>query len=147
MAAYTALCILDARRYTREHTIALTIQRHLLLPRPVTQTTAETAQLHVPSDVGGGGGFDTFALPGARTALVVGEVAGQGIHAATTLGQIRTATHCLAALDLESDELLERHTPNCRPASALTTCPEQPGPPSSPPSPPTAAATERPRRT
>ncbi|MEU9444188.1 SpoIIE family protein phosphatase [Streptomyces sp. NPDC048304] len=143
MAAYTALCIDNARRYTREHTIALTTQRHLLLPRPVTQTTAETAQLYVPSDVGGGGGFDTFALPGARAALVVGEVVGQGIHAATTLGQIRTATHSLAALDLEPDELLARLTPNCRPASAFTTCPEQSGPPS----PPAAAATERPRRT
>ncbi|MFD7438330.1 SpoIIE family protein phosphatase [Streptomyces sp. NPDC059861] len=108
VAAHTALCIDNARRYTREHIIALTIQRHLLLPRAVTRTTVETAHLHVPSEAGGGGGFDTFALSGARTALVVGEVAGQGIHAATTMGQIRTATHSLAALDLEPDELLAR---------------------------------------
>ncbi|MGJ5752364.1 PAS domain S-box-containing protein [Streptomyces puniciscabiei] len=108
VAAHTALCIDNARRYTREHTIALTIQRHLLLPHATTQTTVETAHLHVPSEVGGGSGFDTFALSGGRTALVVGEVAGQGIHAATTLGQIRTATHSLAALDLEPDELLAR---------------------------------------
>ncbi|MFF3920430.1 PP2C family protein-serine/threonine phosphatase [Streptomyces sp. NPDC001852] len=108
VAAHTALCIDNARRYTGEHTIALTIQRHLLLPQPATQTTVETAHLHVPSEVGGGGGFDTFALSGARTALVVGEVAGQGIHAATTMGQLRTATHSLAALDLEPDELLAR---------------------------------------
>ncbi|MDT0469245.1 SpoIIE family protein phosphatase [Streptomyces gibsoniae] len=108
VAAHTALCIDNARRYTREHTIALTIQRHVLLPRPATQTAVETARLQVPSEVGGGGGFDTFALPGARTALVVGEAAGQGIQAATTLGQIRTAIHSLAALDLEPDELLAR---------------------------------------
>ncbi|MGI5144079.1 MULTISPECIES: SpoIIE family protein phosphatase [unclassified Streptomyces] len=108
MAAYTALCIDNARRYTREHAIALTIQCHVLLPRPATQTTVETAHLHVPSEVGGGGGFDTFALPGARTALVVGEVAGQGILAATTLGQMRTVHHSLAALDLEPDELVAR---------------------------------------
>ncbi|MFJ1604544.1 SpoIIE family protein phosphatase [Streptomyces sp. NPDC088253] len=108
VAAHTALCIDNARRYTREHTIALTIQRHLLIPQPATRTTMETAHLHVPSEMGGGGGFDTFALSGARTALVVGEVAGQGIHAATTLGQIRTATRSLAALDLEPDELLAR---------------------------------------
>ncbi|GAA3135298.1 hypothetical protein GCM10017687_59550 [Streptomyces echinatus] len=57
---------------------------------------------------GGGGGFGTFALSGARTALVVGDVAGQGIYAATTLGQIQTAVHSLAALDLEPDELLAR---------------------------------------
>ncbi|MFF4441636.1 SpoIIE family protein phosphatase [Streptomyces sp. NPDC001621] len=108
VAAHTALCIDNARRYTREHTIALTIQRHLLLPQPATGTTVETAHLYVPSDVGGGGSFDTFALSGGRTALVVGEVAGQGIHAVTTMGQIRTATHSLAALGLEPDELLAR---------------------------------------
>ncbi|MFD0507659.1 PP2C family protein-serine/threonine phosphatase [Streptomyces chiangmaiensis] len=108
VAAHTALCIDNARRYTREHTIALTIQRHVLPPRFSTRTTVETAHMHVPSEVGGGGGFDTFALSGARTALLVGEVAGQGIHAATTLGQIRTAIHSLAALDLEPDELLAR---------------------------------------
>ncbi|MER6473073.1 SpoIIE family protein phosphatase [Streptomyces collinus] len=108
VAAHTALCIDNARRYTREHTIALTIQRHVLLPEAATRTTVETAHLLVPSESGGGGGFGTFALSGARTALVVGEVAGQGIHAATTLGQIQTATHSLAALDLEPDELLAR---------------------------------------
>ncbi|MDT0470102.1 SpoIIE family protein phosphatase [Streptomyces gibsoniae] len=108
VTAHTALCIDNARRYTREHTIATTIQRHLLLPRPATQTTVETAHLHVPSEAGGGGGFDTFALSGARTALVVGECASQGIQAATTMGQLRTAIHSLAALDLEPDELLAR---------------------------------------
>ncbi|MGW2937693.1 SpoIIE family protein phosphatase [Streptomyces sp. NPDC001156] len=108
VAARTALCIDNARRYTREHTIASTIQRHVLSPRAATRTTVETARLHVPSEVGGGGGYDAFALSGARTALVVGDVAGHGIHAATTLGQTRTAIHSLAALDLEPDELLAR---------------------------------------
>ncbi|MFD5536853.1 SpoIIE family protein phosphatase [Streptomyces sp. NPDC127079] len=108
VAAHTALCIDNARRYAREHAIALTVQRHLLLPHPDPRTTMETAHLHVPCEVGGGSGFDTFALSGARTALVVGEVAGRGIHAATTMGQIGTAARSLAALDLEPDELLAR---------------------------------------
>ncbi|MFI6352973.1 SpoIIE family protein phosphatase [Streptomyces sp. NPDC050743] len=108
IGAYSSLCIDNARRYTREHTIALTIQRRVLPPCPATQITVETAHLHVPSQLGGGSGFDTFALPGARTALVVGENKGQGIHAATALGQIRTASHALAALDLEPDELVAR---------------------------------------
>jgi anti-sigma regulatory factor (Ser/Thr protein kinase) len=39
---------------------------------------------------------------------VVGEVTGQGIHAATTMGQLRTVIHSLASLDLDADELLAR---------------------------------------
>ncbi|WP_322974019.1 SpoIIE family protein phosphatase [Actinacidiphila oryziradicis] len=108
LAAHTALCVDNARRYTREHTIAATIQRHLLPPCPSSQTAVETAHLYVPGNAGAGGWFDTFALPSARTALVVGDVAGQGIHTATTMGQLRTAIRTLAALDLEPDELLAR---------------------------------------
>ncbi|MFD4870151.1 PP2C family protein-serine/threonine phosphatase [Streptomyces sp. NPDC058412] len=47
-------------------------------------------------------------LPGARTALIVGEVTGHGILAAITTGLLRTAIHTLAALDLQPDELLAR---------------------------------------
>ncbi|MEU9214380.1 SpoIIE family protein phosphatase [Streptomyces sp. NPDC048415] len=108
LAAHTALSIDNARRYTREHTIASTVQRHLLPPSAAAQTAVETAHLHVQSEVGGGGWFDTFALSGARTALVVGTTTGQGIHAATTMGQLRTVIHSLATLDLEPDELLAR---------------------------------------
>ncbi|AOR29766.1 hypothetical protein BFF78_00470 [Streptomyces fodineus] len=71
--------------HPRTH-IAPTVQRHLLLHHPDTRTTVETAHRYVPTAVGGGSGFDTFALSGARTALVVGEVAGQGLLAATTMG-------------------------------------------------------------
>lgn len=108
LTAHTALCIENARRYTREHTVALTIQRHVLPPLPATPAGVESANMHVPSEVGGGSGYDTFALSGARTALAVGDVAGQGIHAAATMGQLRTAMRSLAALELEPDELLAR---------------------------------------
>ncbi|MER5525941.1 SpoIIE family protein phosphatase [Streptomyces sp. NPDC002677] len=108
VADYTALCINDARHYTREHTIATTIQRHLLPPWRPSDPTLETATLLVPGSQGAGGWVDIFALPNARTALVVGEVAGQGIHTATTMGQLRTAIHTLAALDVDPDELLAR---------------------------------------
>jgi PAS domain S-box-containing protein len=108
LAAHTALCIDNARRYTREHTIATTLQRRLLPPCPSSQSTVESAHLLVPGEQGGGGWFDTFALSSARTALVVGEVTGQGIQAATTMGQLRTVIHSLASLDLEADELLAR---------------------------------------
>ncbi|MFF2519814.1 SpoIIE family protein phosphatase [Streptomyces sp. NPDC058086] len=107
LAAHAALCIDNARRYTREYTIAATVQRHLLAPCRSAQTAVETAHLFVPGAQGSGGCSDTLALPGARTALVVGDVAGQGIHAAA-MGQLRTVVQTLAALDLEPGELLAR---------------------------------------
>ncbi|WP_406836002.1 SpoIIE family protein phosphatase [Streptomyces sp. AHU1] len=108
LAAHTALSLDNARRYTREHTIAAALQRHLLPPEPPSQTAMEFAPLHVPADAGAGTWYDAFGLPGARTALAIGEVSGSGIDAATTMGQLRTVIHSLAALDLDPDELLAR---------------------------------------
>ncbi|WP_203186470.1 SpoIIE family protein phosphatase [Streptomyces pratensis] len=107
IASRAALGIDNARRYVHEYTIASALQRRLLPQRPVPQPAVETDHLLLP---GGDAGnwFDTIALSGARTALVIGEVATGGIHAATTMGQLRTVVHTLATLDLEPDELLAR---------------------------------------
>ncbi|MFD8888850.1 SpoIIE family protein phosphatase [Streptomyces erythrochromogenes] len=106
-ADHAALCIDDARRYTREHAIAATVQRSLLPRRPLSRTALETEHLLLPTD-GVGQWYDTIALSGARTALVVGTVAGNGIHTATLMGQLRTVIHSLSAIDLQPDELLAR---------------------------------------
>ncbi|MFF1494454.1 SpoIIE family protein phosphatase [Streptomyces sp. NPDC058304] len=107
LADHTALCIDNARRYTREHTIAATVQRQLLPHRPASHTALETAYLLLPSD-SGVQWYDTVPLSGARTALVVGGVVGQGVHSAAVMGQLRTVVRSLAAFDLEPDELLAR---------------------------------------
>ncbi|MEV6994402.1 SpoIIE family protein phosphatase [Streptomyces sp. NPDC093228] len=108
VCAHAALCIENARRYTRERTIAATVKRKMLPQRPATPSTVETAHLHVPGMGGGGAWFDVIELAGARTALIVGDVAGRGMATATTMGQLRTALYSLAALDLEPDELMAR---------------------------------------
>lgn len=108
VCAHAALCIDNARRYTRERTIAATLQRRLLPQHPVTPGSLEVCHLHSPGPEGGGVWFDAISLPGARTALVVGDVAGRGITAAATMGQLRTALHSIAPLDLGPDELLAR---------------------------------------
>ena len=56
----------------------------------------------------GGDWFDVIALSGSRVGLVVGDVAGHGIHAAATMGRLRTAVRTLADIDLEPEELLTR---------------------------------------
>ncbi|MDQ0848025.1 hypothetical protein QFZ68_007788 [Streptomyces sp. V1I6] len=54
----------------------------------------------------GGDWFDVIPLPGARVSLVVGDVVGHGLHAAATMGRLRTAVHNFSALDLPPYELL-----------------------------------------
>ncbi|WP_323179433.1 SpoIIE family protein phosphatase [Streptomyces sp. NBC_00452] len=111
LASRTAVCVDNARRYTREHATALMLQRDLLpraLPRP---TGAEIAHRYVPAagPVGvGGDWYDVIPLSGARVGLIVGDVAGHGTGAAATMGRLRTTVAALAALDLAPDELLAR---------------------------------------
>src|SRR6202020_2468476 len=47
-------------------------------------------------------------LPGARVALVVGDVAGHGVRAAVTMGRLRTAIQTLAMLELPPPESLQQ---------------------------------------
>ncbi|MFE6758121.1 SpoIIE family protein phosphatase [Streptomyces sp. NPDC057684] len=107
VAARAAVCIDNARRYTREHAMAVTLQRSLL-PRGLPEQSAlEVAHRYLPAQAGvGGDWFDVIPLPGARVALVVGDVVGHGLHAAATMGRLRTAVHNFSALDLPPDELL-----------------------------------------
>jgi len=108
LATVVALSIDRARLYTREHTIAAAVQRRLLPARPCSQTGIETARAQVIGEAGGGGWCNAFTLACARTALVVGEISGQGIQAAATMAELRTVVRSLARLDLEPDELLAR---------------------------------------
>ncbi|MEU9591643.1 SpoIIE family protein phosphatase [Streptomyces sp. NPDC048219] len=109
IAAHAALGVDNARRYTREHRSAVTLQRRLL-PQAVTSTRVmEAAGAYVPASGGaeiGGDWFDAIELPSLRTALVVGDVTGHGLHATATMGRLRTAVQTLADLELTPDELL-----------------------------------------
>ncbi|MGV9314240.1 SpoIIE family protein phosphatase [Streptomyces sp. NPDC003691] len=113
LVARAAVSVDNARRYSREHTMAVTLQRSLL-PRGLPEQSAlETAFRYRPAQAGlgglggvGGDWFDIIALPGSRVALVVGDVVGHGLHAAATMGRLRTAVHNFSTLDLPPDELL-----------------------------------------
>jgi serine phosphatase RsbU (regulator of sigma subunit)/PAS domain-containing protein/anti-sigma regulatory factor (Ser/Thr protein kinase) len=104
-----AICLDNARRYTRERGVALTLQRAMLPRGSPVHAAAETATRYLPAEAGaevGGDWFDIIPLPGARLGLVVGDVVGHGIHAAATMGRLRTAVRTLADIDLPPDELL-----------------------------------------
>ncbi|MET8331316.1 SpoIIE family protein phosphatase [Streptomyces sp. NPDC005181] len=111
LATYAAVSIDNARRYTREHRMALALQQSLLPQARVVTTAGETAGIYLPCGTGAAGGlggdwFDVIPLSSARVALVVGDVVGHGVHAAAAMGRMRTAVRTLADLDLAPDELL-----------------------------------------
>ncbi|MGW1892351.1 SpoIIE family protein phosphatase [Streptomyces sp. NPDC002004] len=110
LASRAAIGIDNARWYQNARTIASTLQRGLLPGRPSQQRpgldiTAEYFPAGAAGDVGGDW-YDVIALAGDKTALVVGDVMGNGIEAAATMGQLRTATSTLAGLGLSPVEVL-----------------------------------------
>ncbi|WP_369273984.1 SpoIIE family protein phosphatase [Streptomyces sp. R11] len=107
LVARAAVSIDNARRYTREHALAVTLQRSLL-PRALPEQSAlDVGYRYIPAQSGvSGDWFDVIPLPGSRVALVVGDVVGHGLHAAATMGRLRTAVHNFSTLDLPPDELL-----------------------------------------
>ncbi|WP_309225902.1 SpoIIE family protein phosphatase [Streptomyces lunaelactis] len=109
LVARAAVSIDNARRYTREHAMAVTLQRSLLPQALPDQSAVDVAHYYQPAQSGvGGDWFDVIPLPGSRVALVVGDVVGHGLHAAATMGRLRTAVHNFSSLDLPPDELLAR---------------------------------------
>ncbi|NUS56750.1 MAG: SpoIIE family protein phosphatase [Streptomycetaceae bacterium] len=104
-----AVAIDNARRFTREHAAALALQRSLLPHALPKQPAVDVTSHYMPADPRAGVGgdwFDVIPLSGARVALVIGDVAGHGAHAAATMGRLRASVHTLADLDMAPDELL-----------------------------------------
>jgi hypothetical protein len=111
LVARASVCIDNARHFTRERATAVELQA-ALLPRAVPEVPGlELACRYVPAQATarvGGDWFDVIALPRDRCALAVGDVTGHDIRAAAVMGQLRTATHTLATLDLTPAETLTR---------------------------------------
>ncbi|HEY8480729.1 MAG TPA: SpoIIE family protein phosphatase [Spirillospora sp.] len=106
-----SIFIESARQYSRERATALTLQRSLLPTGLSAPSPVEVNHRYLPGSrliEVGGDWYEAIALPGARVALVVGDVAGHGVKAAVTMGQLRTAIHTLAGLELPPAEALDR---------------------------------------
>ncbi|MFJ8510106.1 SpoIIE family protein phosphatase [Streptomyces avermitilis] len=109
LAAKAAVAIDNARRYTRERSTALTLQRNLLPQQLPGQTAVEVASRYLPAgpQTGvGGDWYDVIPLSGSRVALVVGDVVGHGIHASAAMGRLRSAVRTLAEVDLPPEEVI-----------------------------------------
>jgi serine phosphatase RsbU (regulator of sigma subunit) len=110
-ASRAAILLDNARRYNRERMTALTLQRSLLPTDLSAPSSVEVRHRYLPGSQlieVGGDWYESIALPGARVALVVGDVAGHGVRAAVTMGRLRTAIQTLAMLELPPAESLEQ---------------------------------------
>ena len=110
-ASRAALFIDNARRYSRERATALTLQRSLLPTGLSAPSSVEVRHRYLPGSQlieVGGDWYESIALPGARVALVIGDVAGHGVHAAVTMGRLRAAIHTLAGLELPPADALQQ---------------------------------------
>jgi len=68
--------------------------------------TAYRYQPASPTAEVGGDWFDVIPLGAAQVALVVGDVTGHSIHAAATMGQLRTITAALARLGHPPEDIM-----------------------------------------
>jgi serine phosphatase RsbU (regulator of sigma subunit)/anti-sigma regulatory factor (Ser/Thr protein kinase) len=109
LAARAGLVLDNARIYTHQENVAETLQDSMLPHIPARLAGCDIATRYLPGTLLGrigGDWFDAVKLPGARTALVVGDVMGHGLNSAAMMGQLRTAVQTMAALDLPPARLL-----------------------------------------
>jgi PAS domain S-box-containing protein len=101
-AERAASAIRRAQLHDQERRIAATLQQGLRpsgLPRiPGLELRAHYDPVGDVAEVGGDW-YDAFALRGGRLGIVLGDVAGKGIPAAATMGQIRSVTRAFALGD------------------------------------------------
>ena len=97
--------------YEREHEIASTLQRGLLPPE-LPEIPGVSLASHFDSGSAGtevgGDWFDAFTLPGGRVGLVVGDVSGRGVAAASRMGQLRSAARAYATEGHPPTEVIQR---------------------------------------
>ncbi len=106
-----ARAIRQSELYEAARDAALWLQRSLLPEALPAIGGLDAAARYLPGQAGtevGGDWYDLFALADGRVAIVVGDVVGRGLRAATRMGQVRTALRAYA-LDARSPrEAVER---------------------------------------
>src|SRR5699024_10651741 len=85
-----------------EQTAAVTLARSLQPPQLPARAGVAFAARYVPGHgTVGGDWYDVFPLPSGRIGIVIGDVAGSGLSAATVMGRLRSA---LRAYALETED-------------------------------------------
>jgi GAF domain-containing protein len=97
-----------AAQHDIDHDLVMSVQRSLLggtLPElPGVRLGASYLPAEARYDIGGDW-YDAIPLPDGRMMLIVGDVAGHGLEAAITMGQVRSAARALAPAHQPADLL------------------------------------------
>jgi len=99
------LRVREAQARARAEAVAATLQRHLLPDRlPQLPALAMAARYRPSERVAqvGGDWYDAIELPGGGIGLVIGDVVGHGVHAATLMGELRAALRAYAVAEPRS---------------------------------------------
>jgi PAS domain S-box-containing protein len=111
LASHAALAIDNASRFKQEHEAAITLQR-ALLPRGLPELPGvELAARYLPAGPNveaGGDWYDVIDLGEDELMLVIGDVSGRGIAAASVMGSLRTAIRAYAVDRLRPAEIALR---------------------------------------
>jgi hypothetical protein len=102
VAERAALSIGRAQLHEQEHRIAVELQRGLL-PKALPEIAGiELVAHYQAAGLGaeaGGDWYDAFAQGDGRVGVVIGDVAGRGVAAASAMGQLRSVTRAFAVAD------------------------------------------------
>ncbi len=101
----------EEARAEREHEIAGVLQRSMLPGRLPELPGLEVAARYVPATTDvqvGGDWYDVIPLRHGQVGLVIGDVAGHGVRAAATMGQVRMAVRAYAVQDPSPVRVLRR---------------------------------------
>ena len=126
-AAQVSQALDRASRQSIEHDVALVLQRGLLQAAEGDVVGVDVASRYVPAEDHlevGGDFFDVLPLADGSVMLVIGDVVGHGLDAASAMGQLRSAARALSATSVSPARLLElldrfaAFVPSCRFATA-----------------------------
>ncbi len=101
-----AIALDHSQRFAHGRELVQTLQRSLLPERLPHPPRLELAARYLPSGLAaqvGGDWYDALELDGERTAVMIGDVVGHGVRAATTMSELRNALRAFA---------IEGHSPS-----------------------------------
>jgi PAS domain S-box-containing protein len=111
LAARASVAVAQAQRFSDARQAALTLQQAMLTELP-ERTDVQIEARYQPAQDNlevGGDWYDAFTLPGGDLGLVVGDVVGHDLQAATVMGQLRSMFRGVAMDDgVEPPAAVER---------------------------------------